>query len=222
MIITAVPRAVLQLQYHAVRLPIMVVHTRILGRYLPEDSPLRLSFERVLGSLDSTAGRLLADQTLQQRGTAMRQHAAVRTAAAQLEHVAQRRRGQAEQQLTAVTEDTAGRRKQAQRNLRDDIAETLRDEEADKRQVAEQVQARVEAETNQTLAAGGERLAALDEQRIAAQARIDTREQQATAQPKEALKAAGNEKSDADQRRGDADRLNHLAANERNQRRAGH
>ena len=94
----AVPRAVLQLQYEAVRLPLVVLDAWVLGRYLAEESGLRLSFERVLGSCDTAAGWLLDDRTLRQR-VALRQRTAALTCAAQPAADGPHRRGQAEQPL---------------------------------------------------------------------------------------------------------------------------
>ena len=131
----AVPRAVLQLQYEAVRLPIVVLDAWVLGRYLAEESGLRLSFERVLGSCDTAAGWLLDDRTLRQR-VAQRQRTAALTCAAQPAADGPHRRGQAEQQLTTAPRPT-GRRERAQRDHRDDVAEARGDEEAGQRRVVE-------------------------------------------------------------------------------------
>ena len=131
----AVPRAVLQLQYEAVRLPLVVLDAWVLGRYLAEESGLRLSFERVLGSCDTAAGWLLDDRTLRQR-VALRQRTAALTCAAQPAADGPHRRGQAEQQLTTAPRPP-GWRERAQRDHRDDVAEARGDEEAGQRRVAE-------------------------------------------------------------------------------------
>jgi hypothetical protein len=216
---TAVPRTVLHLQYQAVRLPVGVLDTRVLGSYLPADAPLRLAVQRVLGSLDTTAGRLLADQTLQRRGTALRERAAALTSAAQLERDAQHRRGQAEEQLTAAAGDASGRRAQARREHRDDVEQAIGDEQAAKRRVAEQAHTRAEAQEEQAQKAAAERLRGVDAQRSAKQTRIDAQQRQAAAEPTATLQAAAADRSDADKRRSDADRLNQLAAAESRQRR---
>jgi len=140
----AVPRAVLQLQYEAVRLPIVVLDAWVLGRYLAEESGLRLSFERVLASCDTAAGWLLDDRTLRQRA-ALRQRTAALTRAAQLAADGPHRRGQAEQQPTTAPRLT-GRRARAQRDHLDDVAEAWGDEEAGWRRVAEQTDARGKTE----------------------------------------------------------------------------
>ena len=140
----AVPRAVLQLQYEAVRLPIVVLDAWVLGRYLAEESRLRLSFERVLASCDTAAGWLLDDRTLRQRA-ALRQRTAALTRAAQLAADASHRRGQAEPQPTPAPGPT-GRRARAQRDHLDDVAEAWGDEQAGWRRVAEQADARGKTE----------------------------------------------------------------------------
>ena len=139
-----VPRTVLQLQYEAVRLPIVVLDAWVLGCYLAEESRLRLSFERALASCDTAAGWLLDDRTLRQRA-ALRQRTAALTRAAQLAADASHRRGQAEQHPTPAPGPT-GRRARAQRDHLDDVAEARGDEEAGWRRVAEQADARGKTE----------------------------------------------------------------------------
>jgi len=150
----AVPRAVLQLQYEAVRLPIVVLDAWVLGRYLAEESRLRLSFERALASCDTAAGWLLDDRTLRQRA-ALRQRTAL-PRAAQLECDGSHRRGQAEQQPTTAPRLT-GRRARAQRDHLDDVVEAWGDEEAGRCRVAEQADARGKTEKDwaETAARGG-------------------------------------------------------------------
>jgi hypothetical protein len=149
--LTVVPRVVLHLQNQTVRLPIGVIDTQVLSRYLSAVSVLRLPLERVLGSLHAAAGRLLDDQPSQQGGAALRQPATL-TRTAQLEHNPQRRHGQAEQQLTAAP-GPANRRAWAQCDYHDDAAAARGDEQAAMRRVAEQAQARAAAEKDRAEAA---------------------------------------------------------------------
>ena len=184
---TAVPRTVLHLQYQTVRLPIGVIDTQVLGRYLSAVSVLRLPLERVLGSLHAAAGRLLDDQPSQQGGAALRQPAAL-TRAAQLEHNPQRRHGQAEQQLTAAP-GPANRRAWAQCDYPDDAAAARGDEQAAMRRVAEQAQARAAAEKDRADAAARWLRHVVNAQRGTGRTRIDAREP-AAAGLKAALKVA--------------------------------
>jgi hypothetical protein len=70
----AVPRSIAKLQYAAARLPFTLLDEYVIARYWGQDAPVRMGFERCLGSLDLLAGRLLADDEISRRGeTLMRQ-----------------------------------------------------------------------------------------------------------------------------------------------------
>lgn len=170
--LTAVTRAVLQLQYEAARLPIGVLDGWVLGRYLPETSALRLPFGRVLGSLDTAAGRLLADQTLQQRGAALRQRGAARTATALLEDDAPRPGGLAWGQLTAAHRNPPAGVNQARRDHRAAIAEDLRDGRVDQRRVTAQAEARADTGRDFARAAARDRLRGVEARRSAERTRV--------------------------------------------------
>lgn len=143
----AVTRAVLQLQYEVARLPIRVLDGWVLGRYLPETSALRLPFGRVLGSLDTAAGRLLDDHTLQQRG----------------------RDGA---QLTAAPQDPPTRRDQARRDHRAAIAEDQRDGRTDQRRVTAQAEARADTLRDFARTAARDRLSGVEARRSPEATRI--------------------------------------------------
>ena len=66
-----IPRAVAGAEYTVIRLPLSVLETHVMERYLPEESPVRLGFERALGTLDATIGRVLSDPELNRRGAAL-------------------------------------------------------------------------------------------------------------------------------------------------------
>src|SRR5512142_340151 len=60
----AVPRNLAKLSYAAARLPLTVLDERVVARYWGQRAPVRVGFERWLGSLDVLAGRLLADEDI--------------------------------------------------------------------------------------------------------------------------------------------------------------
>jgi hypothetical protein len=68
---SVVPRSLARLQYAAARLPLTVLDERIIARYWGQHAPVRVGFERWLGSLDVLAGRLLADEEISRRGRAL-------------------------------------------------------------------------------------------------------------------------------------------------------
>lgn len=67
----AVPRSIGRLQYAAARLPFTLLDEWVVARYWGQDAPARVGFERWLGSLDVSAGRLVADEEISRRGQAL-------------------------------------------------------------------------------------------------------------------------------------------------------
>ena len=67
----AVPRSLAKLQYAAARLPFTVLDEWVVARYWGQHAPVRLGFERWLGSLDVLAGRLLSDEEISRRGLSL-------------------------------------------------------------------------------------------------------------------------------------------------------
>jgi hypothetical protein len=101
-----------------------------------------------------------------------------------------------------MPQDTPGRREQARRDHRADVAEDLRDGRADRRRVAGQAEARAGTERDWARTAAGERLRGVEARRGAERTRIDTPEQRTAATPTATLKTAAAENPDADTRRG--------------------
>ena len=67
----AVPRSIARLQYAAARLPFTLLGEQVVARYWDQDAPVRVGFERWLGSLDLVAGRFLGDDEISRRGLAL-------------------------------------------------------------------------------------------------------------------------------------------------------
>ena len=61
--ITTVPFAVLRFQYLIVRVPLQLIEDRVSTR-MDAEAPARLFYERSLGMLDATVGRVLGDPKL--------------------------------------------------------------------------------------------------------------------------------------------------------------
>jgi hypothetical protein len=55
------PRNVAKEQYATMRQSLVALEERVAGRYWEKDTPIRMSFERLLGSMDRLAGWLFAD-----------------------------------------------------------------------------------------------------------------------------------------------------------------
>jgi len=67
----AVPRTIARLQYTAARLPFTLLDEGFIARYWDQEAPVRMGFERWLGSLDLVAGRLLGDDEIARQGLAL-------------------------------------------------------------------------------------------------------------------------------------------------------
>lgn len=68
---SAVPRSIAKLQYAAARLPFTLLDEFVVARFWGQNTPVRVGFERWLGSLDLLVGRLLADDEISLRGLAL-------------------------------------------------------------------------------------------------------------------------------------------------------
>jgi hypothetical protein len=114
--VLTVPRTVVALQYKALRFPSKVVEQQLVGRFLEQDSPLRLGVERSLASLDASVGRFLQDDGLTRRGTAVVRKADALDVASSLEEKAAQRKAEAEQSLQDQKQAAAEQRAQAARD----------------------------------------------------------------------------------------------------------
>ena len=63
--ITEIPFAVLRFQYQIGRIPFQLIENQMAAR-LHSESPARLFYERSLGTLDATVGKLLGDAELKE------------------------------------------------------------------------------------------------------------------------------------------------------------
>ena len=68
---STVPRGIAKLQYATARLPFTLLDEFVVARFWDQNAPMRMGFERWLGSLDLLAGQLLADDEISLRGLAL-------------------------------------------------------------------------------------------------------------------------------------------------------
>jgi hypothetical protein len=216
MSILTVPRGVAKIEYAAVRLPLSLLEKCVVTRYVDDEAPVRLGFERFLGSLDGVAGWLLADDVIASRGLALRRRAAFLAKADQLDAKAQARRAQAEEELRAEQEAALQAREETRREADETAFATLRQEQEEMQDARHEAEARATTEAAQARRAADDRAAAADEAEQAAQRRISAQEEQATAAPKQQLSDAADQHALAEQRRRDADHLEQLTQGEQN------
>ena len=216
-----VPRTGAALQYKALRFPSRVFEQQLVGRFLDQDSPLRLGVERSLASLDASAGRLLHDEGLARRGTAVARKADALEVASSLEEKAAQRKAEAEQTLQGQKQAAADKHEQATRDRTERTAEIAREEVADKRAAKDKAAAREKAAADAIDKSANAKLQQEQQRLEAQQDRIETRTKARTAAPKAQLDNAVDRSAEAAAERSDADRLAQLAAAERASRRSG-
>jgi hypothetical protein len=208
--VLTIPRTIVGLEYKAVRYPAQLIETKVVAARLEEDHPVRLGYERFLGTLDTTAGKLLDDKTLADRGRVLTRRVDVLGKAVALEAKAAERKAEADAEFRAKNEQAA-QEKAAIRTEHEQTAARLKAErEAEAKSIERKAQARKRADdkaivdsTQAIIAAERDRL---DEQKAQIEARVQTQ----TAAPKAQLKDAAKNVQAASARRSDAERLESL------------
>lgn len=203
--------------YRLARAPLTVLDATLAQR-LPKDSAPRMTFDRVLGSFDQFAGRLLANDTIAQQGASRIARITKLAMATTLDQEAAENRTAAQAVATRGEQQAAQKAEQAKDRARDGAAQAEQAERDGKRQAA--VRAR-------TLAAQKKKQAeARKQQQVeAAEQRVEQAESVANARTTTARRAAQAKLGDASQtraaaaaNRADADQLGDLTAGKRQAR----
>jgi hypothetical protein len=95
---TDVPFAVLRFQYQLARIPLQLIEAQM-AAWMGSEAPPRLFYERWLGGLDATVGKMLGDPDLQKRGGALIERSDALRRAAQLDATATQNQEQAADEL---------------------------------------------------------------------------------------------------------------------------
>ena len=218
--VLTVPRTVAALEYKALRLPATVVETQVVARFLDEESPVRLAYEKALGNVDSAVGKLLANDELTRRGTALSRRAEVLETAVRLEEKAEQRKASADEHLQEQKAAAAEQRRAAEKEKADELRRLREQEKAQKKAVKAQADAQEKAATDEVRAKAEAELKAERERLARTEERIEQRAAERTAAPKAQLSQAVERKQEADAERAAADRLAELADAEREKRTA--
>jgi hypothetical protein len=216
--VLTVPRTVASLEYKALRLPATVVGKAVAT--LDEESRVRLAFEKALGSVDATVGKLLKDESLTRRGTALSRKAEVLETAVRLEEKAEQRKQAAAQTLQEQKSAAAEQRRQAEQEK---AAETRRLREqaaAEKRRVKAEADAKEKATAKAVQTKAQAKISAERQQLAETEERIEAQVAARTAAPKAQLSEAVERKQEADSERAAADRMAQLATAEGEKRQA--
>jgi hypothetical protein len=203
-------RTLLHLPYQAARTPLAVLDTQLVRR-LPDDSAPRLVFERILGSIDEAAGRLLDDTSLQQRGTELRERADKLGRAVQLEQRAATRRRAATETVQDAEQEASALRKNAQRHQRDGVQAALATERKEQQAATRRARAQASTAKQQADDRAARKLETVEQQRTLTEAQASVRERRANAKASADLARAAAEKTAARARRSEAAQLGKLA-----------
>jgi hypothetical protein len=208
-------RAVLRLQYEAASLPLRIVEQRIVGRYLGGDSGVHLALERFVSSMDSTAGRLLGDSELVERGRRGTRYADALDRAVHLEQSAEQRRTSADQMRQGREHDAKRRRQEALDSERKRVTKAAQRVKTERKQAEEGAEQKIEDGKRSADQRAAEQRARAKTEQQAQEKRIAARTEQQTAGPKRQLKQGGQEKAEAEREQRDAEKLAQLADRER-------
>jgi hypothetical protein len=219
--LSTLPSGVLRLEYAAVRFPLRVLDQRVFARYLSDDAPVRLGYERLLGLVDRWAGQALEDEAVGGRGDALRERSDALEQAARLDAEAAQQRSDADAKVQAEMTKAREQREEAERKKSEEVAEARRRSQAEKRRAEQEAKKEAEAkkETADEQARKAKRAAAA--RKKAEHDRIATNETQATQPAKAKLSDAVDKQSTARAQKAAADRLDELAAKEKEDRRSG-
>ena len=204
------PRTLIGLEYKAVRYPAQLIETKLVATRLPADHGLRLAYERLLGRLDSAAGRLLADQALAERGRALTRRTEILEKAVQLEEKATERTIAADQELGEQERQAEQAKAQIQTEHEREAARLKAEREAESKAIERKAAARKRADDKAIVDKTQQMIAAERDRLDAQEARIEARVETQTAAPKAALKAAAADARMAVDKKADADRLAQL------------
>jgi hypothetical protein len=216
--VLTVPRTVASVEYQLLRLPATVVGKAVAT--LDEESRVRLAFEKALGNVDATVGKLLKDEALTRRGTALSRKAEVLETAVRLEEKAEQRKATAANTLAQSKSAAAEQRRQAEKDKADETRRLREQAAAEKRRVKAEADAQEKAAAKAVQTKAQAKIRSEHEQLAETEQRIEARTAARTAAPKAQLSEAVERKQEADSERAAADRMAQLATAEGEKRQA--
>ncbi len=213
------PQAVLRLQYRIVRFPLQMIEERVVAR-MGSEASARLYYERSLGLLDVVMGNALGDWRLAKRGGALAERSDALRRAAHLDAAADQARQQSSADLKAKN-DKAIEEQQDARAAKEREVEEARSSAEERKRAAEQAAAqRTAAAKKQADDVAAQRKNSAEAAKRDKQAGIRANEQKAAAAAKSKLDDAQARRTQADNKRARADRVEELADSEKQKRRS--
>ena len=202
-------RTILRPPYLVARLPITVLDKTVVRR-LRQDSPPRIALDRVIGSFDQAAGRLLADDAVVRRGTDRIERASKLTEAITLEQDAERKRETASVKAEQGKRAAAEKTQQAKDRAQEGLAEAERTEREGKERAAAAARDLAAKKKKQAEARKQRRVDAIEHGLENVEAEVDTTLTKAQQKAKDKLDAAARTREAAADNRDQADRLGAL------------
>jgi hypothetical protein len=215
--ITDAPLAVLRFQYRIVRLPLQIIEERVVAR-MGSEAPTRLFYERSLGLLDAAVGNALGDSRLAKRGGALSERSDTLRRAAQLDAAADQARQQSSADLKAKSDKAIEEQQDARAAKEREVEEARSSAEERKRAAEEAAAQRTAAAKKQADDVAAQRRNAAEAAKRGKQARIRANEQKAAAAAKSKLDDAQARRTQADNKRAHADKVEELAGLEKQKR----
>jgi hypothetical protein len=215
--ITDVPFAFLRFQYQLARIPLQLIEEQVVAG-MSSEAPTRLLYERWLGGLDATFGKMLGDPDLEKRGAALIERSDALRRAAQLDATATQNQEQADDDLKAKRDKAIEDQKDAQKAKQREVEEARTAAEERKDAAAEAAQKRTAAAKQQADELAAQRLTSAEAAKRDEQATIRAAEQKATAAAESKLDDAQAKRGDAASKRAQADQVEELANLEKQKR----
>jgi hypothetical protein len=217
--IAKIPFAVWGLQYQIIRLPLALIENQLAAR-MGAEAPARLFYERSLGMLDATMGRVLGDSKLKRQGSALAERADTLSRAARLDAAATEKEEHADAELNAARDKAVENQGRARETKKRQVQDARTKAAQRKGAVEEAAEKRTAAVKQQADEVAAQRKGSIEEAKRGAQARIRAEEEEARAAAQSKMKDAQAKRSEAESKRAQADRVEQLADVEKQKRRA--
>jgi hypothetical protein len=215
--ITDVPFAVLRFQYQLARLPLQLIEEQVVAG-MSSQAPTRVFYERWLGGLDASVGKMLGDPDLEKRGAALIERSDALRRAAELDATATQNQERADDELKAKRDKAIEEQKDARAVKEREVQEARRAAEERKGAAAEAAQKRIAAAKQQADELAAQLKRSAEAAKREEQAKITAAEQKATAAAESKLDEAQSKRSDAASKRATADQVEELANLEKQKR----
>ncbi|KUI02852.1 hypothetical protein [Mycobacterium sp. IS-3022] len=219
MSLTAIPRAVLRIQYQVARMPLQLIDDRFVAR-MDSEAPARLFYERSLGMLDTAVGVALGDPELRKRGATLVERSDALRRAAELDAAADENAKQADAELEVTREKALQDKQDAFEETGREAREARKQAQQRKRAAIENAEKRIAANKAQADQIAAQRKRNVETAKRREEAQIDAAERSVAASAAGKLNDAAEKRVDAAVTQAQADKIEDLAETEKETRQA--